>query len=112
MAEVKECFGFETFGEDVRALWEALGMGRKELAEEADISYRYPASIELGEAIPSIPVTMRLIRICCLPAEQMASLLSRLKWYSTNRVYSQSSESERICDGSLLDFRDSRLSRR
>lgn len=63
MAEVKDCPGFETFGEDIRASREALGMGRKELAEEADISYRYLASIELGESIPSIPVAMRLIRI-------------------------------------------------
>lgn len=70
MAALKDCPGFETFGKDVRAGREAQGIGRKELAEEVGISTRYLASIELGETIPSIPVTMQLIQICRLPAER------------------------------------------
>ena len=70
MASVKDCPGFETFGEDVRSGREAQGIVRKTLAEMVNISTRYLANIELGETIPSIPVTMQLIRICRLPAER------------------------------------------
>ena len=70
MADVKDCPGFETFGEDVRAGRKAQGIVRKTLAEMVNISTRYLANIELGIAIPSIPVTMQLIRICRLPAER------------------------------------------
>ena len=70
MAKVKDCPGFETFGEDVRAGREAQGMTRKVLAEEVGVSTRYLANIELGEIIPSIPVMLQLIRICHLPVER------------------------------------------
>ena len=45
-------------------------MVRKTLAEMVNISSRYLANIELGIAIPSIPVVLQLIRICRLPAER------------------------------------------
>ena len=70
MAEVKDCPGFETFGEDVRAGREAQGMTRKTLAEKVDVSSRYLANIELGLIIPSVPVMLQLIRICHLPVER------------------------------------------
>lgn len=70
MAEVKDCPGFETFGEDVRAGREAQGMTRKTLAEKVDVSPRYLANIELGLIIPSVPVMLQLIRICHLPVER------------------------------------------
>ena len=70
MAEVKDCPGFETFGEDVRAGREAQGMTRKALAEKVDVSSRYLANIELGLIIPSVPVMLQLIRICHLPVER------------------------------------------
>lgn len=70
MASIKDCPGFETFGEDVRTGREAQGIVRKTLAEMVNISPRYLANIELGKTIPSIPVTMQLIRICRLPAER------------------------------------------
>lgn len=87
MADIKDCPGFETYGEDVRASREALGMGRKELAEEADISYRYLASIELGEVIPSIPVAMRLVRICRLSAE---------RYFTPDLVQEESAQRQRV----------------
>ena len=70
MANIKDCPGFETFGEDVRAGREAQGLVRKTLAELVNISSRYLANIELGITIPSIPVTLQLIQICRLPAER------------------------------------------
>ena len=70
MAEVKDCPGFETFGEDVRAGREAQGMTRRALAEEVSVSTRYLANIELGLIIPSVPVMLRLIQICHLPMER------------------------------------------
>ena len=48
MANVKDCPGFETFGEDVRAGRKAQGMTRRALAEEVGVSTRYLANIELG----------------------------------------------------------------
>ena len=70
MAEVKDCPGFEPFGEDVRAGREAQGMMRKALAEEVGVSTRYLANIELGLIVPSVPVILQLIRICHLPVER------------------------------------------
>ena len=70
MAEVKDCPGFETFGEDVRAGREAQGMTRKVLAEKVGVSTRYLANIELGLIVPSVPVILQLIRICHLPVER------------------------------------------
>ena len=70
MANVKDCPGFETFGEDVRAGREAQGMTRRALAEEVSVSTRYLANIELGLIIPSVPVILQLIRICHLPVER------------------------------------------
>lgn len=70
MAEVKDCPGFETFGEDVRAGREAQGITRKALAEKVDVSSRYLANIELGLIVPSVPVILQLIRICHLPVER------------------------------------------
>ena len=37
MAKVEDCPGFETFGEDVRAAREALGLTIKVLAEQINI---------------------------------------------------------------------------
>ena len=70
MAAVKDCPGFETFGEDVRAGRKAQGMTRKVLAEQVNVSTRYLANIELGLIIPSVPVMLLLIRICHLPVER------------------------------------------
>ena len=70
MANVKDCPGFETFGEDVRAGRKAQGMTRRALAEEVGVSTRYLTNIELGLIIPSVPVILQLIRICHLPVER------------------------------------------
>ena len=70
MANVKDCPGFETFGEDVRAGREAQGLVRKTLAEMVNISSQYLANIELEITIPSISGTLQLIQICRLPAER------------------------------------------
>ena len=41
MAKVEDCPGFETFGEDVRAAREALGLTIKALAEQINVDPRY-----------------------------------------------------------------------
>lgn len=70
MAKVEDCPGFETFGKDVQMAREAVGLSRRELAEQINIDPRYLANIELEETIPSMPVVMQLIRLCKLPAER------------------------------------------
>ena len=70
MAKVEDCPGFETFGEDVRAAREALGLTIKALAEQVYVDPRYLSEIELKPTIPSIPVMLRLVRICRLPMER------------------------------------------
>ena len=73
MAKIKDCPGFETFGEDVRAAREALGLTIKALAEQVYVDPRYLSEIELKPTIPSIPVMLRLVRICRLPIERYFS---------------------------------------
>ena len=70
MAKIKDCPGFETFGEDVRAAREALGLTIKALAEQINVDPRYLSEIELKPTIPSIPVILQLVRICRLPMER------------------------------------------
>ena len=70
MAKVEDCPGFETFGEDVRAAREALGLTIKALAEQINIDPRYLSEIELKPVIPSIPVILQLVRVCRLPIER------------------------------------------
>lgn len=41
MAKIEDCPGFETFGEDVRAAREALGLTIKALAEQVYVDPRY-----------------------------------------------------------------------
>lgn len=67
MAKVEDCPGFETFGKDVQPAREAVGLSRRELAEQVNIDPRYLASIELEETIPSMPAVIQLIKICKLP---------------------------------------------
>ena len=70
MAKIKDCPSFETFGEDVRAAREALGLTIKALAEQVYVDPRYLSEIELKPTIPSIPVILQLVRICRLPMER------------------------------------------
>ena len=70
MSKVQDCPGFETFGADVKAAREAIGLSRRALAEKVNIDSRYLANIELKQTLPSLPVVMQLLRICCLPAER------------------------------------------
>lgn len=88
MAEVKDCPGFETFGEDVRAGREAQGMTRRALAEEVSVSTRYLANIELGLIIPSVPVMLRLIQICHLPVE---------RYFNPALIQENSEVRQRVC---------------
>ena len=73
MAKIKDCPGFETFGVDVRAAREALGLTIKALAEQINVDPRYLSEIELKPTIPSIPVILQLVRICRLPMERYFS---------------------------------------
>ena len=70
MAKVKDCPGFETFGIDVQAARKAMRLTRKEMAGKVGIEQRYLANIELAGNIPSMPVVLKLIRLCQLPAER------------------------------------------
>ena len=56
MAKVEQCPSFETFGADVKAEREKLGMSRRELAEKIGVDPRYLANIELIATIPSMPL--------------------------------------------------------
>lgn len=56
MAKVEDCPGFETFGKDVQMAREAVGLSRRELAEQINIDPRYLENIELEETIPVCPL--------------------------------------------------------
>ena len=73
MAQIEDRPGFETFGEDVKAAREALNMPRRVLVERVDIDSRYLANIELEQTIPSLPVIIRLVKICGLPMEPLTA---------------------------------------
>ena len=70
MAKVEDCPGFETFGADVKAAREKLGISRRELAEKIGVDPRYLANIELKATIPSMPLVVQLFHLCNLPAEK------------------------------------------
>ena len=70
MANIKDCPGFETFGADVKAARIAKHLSRKTLAEIVNIDSRYLANIENEGTIPSLPVTIQLIKECGLPVER------------------------------------------
>ena len=70
MANIKDCPGFETFGEDVKAARIAKHLSRKTLAEIVNIDSRYLANIENEGTIPSLPVIIQLIKECGLPVER------------------------------------------
>ena len=62
MAKVEDCPGFEIFGKDVQMAREAVGLSRRELAEQINIDPRYLVNIKLEETIPSMPVVIQLSR--------------------------------------------------
>ena len=70
MEKIEQCPGFETFGADVKAAREKLGMSRRELAEKIGVDPRYLANIELKSTIPSMPLMVQLFHLCSLPAEK------------------------------------------
>ena len=70
MANIKDCPGFETFGADVKEARKVKQLSRKTLAEQVNIDWRYLANIENDGTIPSLPVIIRLIKICGLPVER------------------------------------------
>lgn len=70
MANIEDCPGFETFGEDVKAARIAKRLSRKTLAEIVSIDSRYLANIENESTIPSLPVIIQLIKVCGLPVER------------------------------------------
>lgn len=70
MANIEDCPGFETFGEDIKAARIARHLSRKTLAEIVSIDSRYLANIENEGTIPSLPVIIQLIKECGLPVER------------------------------------------
>ena len=70
MAKVKDCPGFETFGEDVKEARKVRNISRKDLAEQVNIDTRYLANIELNATIPSMPLVVQLFHLRRLPAEK------------------------------------------
>lgn len=63
MANIQECPGFETFGEDVRAARNEKRLSRQRVAEMLGISPVYLANIENDQTIPSLPVLIQLTKI-------------------------------------------------
>ena len=74
MANIEDCPGFETFGEDVKAARQAKRISRKAMAEKINIDWRYLANIENDGAIPSLPVIIQLIKACGFPVERYFNL--------------------------------------
>lgn len=70
MANIEDCPGFETFGEDVKDARIAKQLSHKTLAEIISIDSRYLANIENEGTIPSLPVIIQLIKECGLPVER------------------------------------------
>ena len=68
MPNVSSCPGFESFGSDVQRAREAVKMSRRVLAEKVGIDPRYLANIELAGTIPSVPIMIKIVRICKLSA--------------------------------------------
>ena len=86
MAKGKDCPGFETLGEDIKAARQALGLSRKALAEKVNIDPRYLANIENLSLIhilsPKRDISLTITRLI-LPALISASILwkpGRLKF--------------------------------
>lgn len=70
MPHVSSCPGFESFGSDVQQAREAVKMPRRVLAEKVGIDPRYLANIELAGTIPSVPIMIKIVRICKLSADR------------------------------------------
>ena len=70
MPHVRSCPGFESFGSDVQQAREAVKMPRRVLAEKVGIDPRYLANIELAGTIPSVPIMIKIVRICKLFADR------------------------------------------
>ena len=70
MANIEDCPGFETFGEDIKAARIAKHLSRRTLAEIVSFDSRYLANIENEGTIPSLPVIIQLIKECGLPVER------------------------------------------
>lgn len=70
MAKIEDCPGFETFGADIKEARKSKRLTRKDLAEKVNVDTRYLANIENEGTIPSLPVIIRLVKICGLPMER------------------------------------------
>ena len=60
MANIEDCPGFETFGEDVKAARIAKHLARKTWAEIISIDSRYLENVENEGTVLSLPVIVRL----------------------------------------------------
>ena len=70
MLNINDCPGFENLGTDVQQAREAVCISRRKLAERVGINPLYHGNIGLCSTIPGVPVVMRLIRVCGLPAKR------------------------------------------
>lgn len=70
MANIQDCPGFETFGDDVKAARKQMRLSRQKVAEILDISQVYLSDIENDHRIPSLPVLIQLIKLFGLPTER------------------------------------------
>lgn len=87
MAKIKDCPGFETFGSDIKEARKIRGLSRSKVAETVHIDPRYLANIENEGVIPSLPVTIQLIRIFGLPVE---------RYFNPELVREESEQRQRI----------------
>ena len=57
-----------------------LGLSRRDLAGQSDVSYPYVSQIETGDRDPSLRTMRKLAEILQLPVEEMATLVSTDAW--------------------------------
>lgn len=84
-----------------------LGLSRRELAAQSDVSYPYVSQIETGDRDPSLRTMRKLAEILQLPVEEMATLVSTDAWVSETLSASMLTRTSAISHRDSVDlYRD------
>ncbi len=57
-----------------------LGLSRRDLADQSDVSYPYVSQIETGDRDPSLRTMRKLAEVLGLPVEQLASMVANVEF--------------------------------
>lgn len=87
MATLEGCFGYETFGADVKAARKARRLARKVFAKMAGIQWRCLADIENQGMILSLPVLIQMVKVCGLPVE---------RYFNPEIMWEESDQQQRV----------------